>query len=98
MDPDGHSAGCYSRRRIRGRRRNWSLHACGRAIDWVPSSFSVGQWLNHVIVNSGSLDVQLVIWNRQQTFLTPEPHTSPYGGTNPHTDHLHIESRNAEPA
>lgn len=98
MDPGGHSLGCHNCRRVSGGDGEWSLHACGRAIDWVPSSFAAGQALNHAIVDSGSLDVQLVIWNRQQWGGRRGPVFSAYPGKDPHTTHLHIESRNATPA
>ena len=64
----------------------------------MPSSFQRGQEINHWLVHSGSADLQLVIWNRQQWGGTAGPVTRPYRGSDPHTSHLHIESRNWTPA
>lgn len=98
VDPGGRSLGCFARRDVRGSTGRWSVHACGRAIDWMPSSFDAGQRLNHWLVTSGSRDLQLVIWNRQQWGGSRGPVTSRYTGPDPHTTHLHIESRNWTPA
>jgi hypothetical protein len=93
VDPAGRSLGIFNPRRVRGG-RSWSLHACGRALDWAPSSFDAGQRLNHLLVQAaGDHAIQLVIWNRQQWGGRAGPVFAPYRGTDPHTTHLHIEVR-----
>lgn len=74
--------------------KTWSLHACGRALDWKPSSFDGGQRLNHLLVQAADQhDIQLIIWNRQQFGGRRGRVFAPYGGSDPHTGHLHIEVR-----
>lgn len=92
-DPGGRSLGCYARRRVRGAQNTWSVHACGRAIDWRPSSKRVGDALAGHLTDGQHGDVQLVIWNRQQWGGSTGPGWRPYDGADPHTSHLHIESR-----
>lgn len=94
LDPGGHSAGIFNNRRIRGSRA-LSVHACGRALDWVPSTFEHGQRVNHLLCweYATRYDIQLVIWNRQQWGGRRGPVTAPYDGVDPHTGHLHIEVR-----
>lgn len=91
-DPGGRSLGCYSRRRVRGG-SNWSLHACGRAVDWKPSSAAAGDALAGHLADGQHGDIQLVIWNRQQWGGARGVGWRPYSGADPHTGHLHIESR-----
>lgn len=94
LDPGGSSGGIFNNRRIRGS-RTLSLHACGRAVDWYPSSHEAGQRLNHLLITQHALelDIQLIIWNRQQWGGRRGPRAAPYNGVDPHTSHLHIEVR-----
>lgn len=92
-DPAGRSLGIYNRRRIRGG-AGWSVHACGRAVDWGQSSVAAGDsLLGWLIGPEGPADIQLVIWNHwshrkrlgRWTFKR-------YRGSDPHVSHLHIET------
>ena len=97
LDPGGRSAGCYNRRRVRDSQDAWSLHACGRAVDWHPESRVRGRELADWIAWFGAPDVQLIIYDGRQWGGTRGPVWHPYHGSDPHVDHIHIESRSATP-
>lgn len=78
-----------------------SVHGTGRAVDWFQPSHQAGdeaaRWL---VENHEKFGIQLVIWDRKDwscSALDNVPGVgagdgwTPYGGPNPHTDHLHIE-------
>lgn len=94
LAPGSRSLGIFNPRRVRGAGA-LSVHACGRAVDIAPPSHEAGDRLNHLLCwhYADELDLQLVIWNRQQWGGRRGPVTAPYYGINPHTDHLHIEVR-----
>jgi len=91
-DGSGRSLGIYSRRRIAGS-TSWSVHACGRAIDWAPTSREVGDalfaWL---IWAREELDIQLILWRQLQFGGRSGPIIVPTHRQD-HNDHLHIEVR-----
>lgn len=91
-DPGGRSLGGFVRRNVRGGTTR-SVHACGRAVDWRPSSDARGHAIAGHLADGQHGDVQLIIWQRQQWGGRSGPGWRPYTGENPHTDHLHIESR-----
>jgi len=93
LDPGGRNAGCYNRRRIRGSRTRWSVHACGRAVDWRPSSAVRGHELASWIAWFSGRDVQLIIYAGRQWGGKDGPAWRPYAGADDHSGHLHIESR-----
>lgn len=98
-DPAGRSLGCFARRTVRGGSSSWSLHACGRAVDWRPSNREAGWRLWFRMVDSGSADLQLILWDGYQWGGRKGPVVQPIpSGADQHRDHLHIESRNAETA
>lgn len=95
----------YNCRPVRGGQR-LSLHGEGRAVDWYRSASDAAQaaeaqriidWLlgtdgqgnAHAVARR--MGVQEIIWNRR--IWSAGRHAEgwrDYGGTNPHTDHLHI--------
>lgn len=97
-DPEGRSLGCFARRPIRGSTAGWSVHACGRAVDWRPSTREAGWRLWFRLIDAGAADLQLVLWDGFQWGGRVGPIVRRIVGADPHADHLHIESRNATPA
>lgn len=95
-DPRGRSLGCFARRPVAGGGGYWSVHACGRAIDWAPSTREAGWRLWFRLIDSRSPDLQLVLWDGFQWGGRAGPFVVAFGG-DPHRDHLHIESRNDWP-
>lgn len=83
--------GCYNCRQIRGG-GPLSLHAEGRAID-----MGIPRTLKHIgdeifalaIFNAEALGIQEVIWYRQ-VWSAEKEYVHYYGGSVPHTDHVHI--------
>lgn len=64
-----------------------SVHGVGRALDvMVHGNDDVANWL---LANSAPLGVQLIIWKRRVWRVGGG--VRPYGGPNPHTDHVHVE-------
>lgn len=86
--------GIYNCRPIRGTTNTTSLHGEGRACDL---GFPVGDpdadvLCQLLIDHSAELGVQCVIYERKiWSGARPDEGRRPYGGTNPHTDHLHVE-------
>lgn len=92
-DPGGKSLGTYAHRPVRGG-SSPSVHQAGRAGDWQPSTRAAGDHLWDLL--TGFPDgggVQLVIWQRRQWGGKSGPVIKPYTGSDPHTGHLHIETR-----
>jgi hypothetical protein len=89
------SVGGYSCRSIVGS-SSTSIHGLGRAIDIMvdattPEGLKTGNEIrNHLINNAERYGIQRVIWNRH-TWVANRDGWNPYGGPNPHTDHLHVE-------
>jgi len=82
------NGGIYNRRPVRGG-ISWSLHAVGRAADFMVPNTTVGWYLAlRAIRNAPWLGVAEVIHDRKR--WTAEKGTKPYHGKNPHTDHVHI--------
>lgn len=80
--------GIYNRRRQRGG-SSWSLHAVGRAVDFMVPTTQVGDFLAAVIVKAATqCGVCEIIWNRRR--WTAERGWQAYHGSNPHTDHVHV--------
>lgn len=81
------SGGIYSRRAVRGG-TSWSLHAVGRAADFM-CSVDVGKDLSaRLIAAKDLLGITEVIHNRMR--WTEDKGCVPYKGSNPHTDHVHV--------
>lgn len=67
-----------------------SIHGVGRALDVMTATGDpIANWL---LTHSAELGVQLVIWNRS-LWRAGTAAVRPYGGPNPHTDHVHVEVR-----
>lgn len=72
-----------------------NLHAIGRALDVMTPSHATGDAIaNWLVTNAAQLGVQLVIWNRivWQGSMPRDRRLDAYTGTNPHTDHVHVET------
>lgn len=93
LDPAGASLGTYAHRAVRGGSTP-SVHQAGRALDWHPSSVPLGWHLWDILTHypEGG-DIQLVIWQRRQWGGRGGPTIKAYTGADPHTSHLHIETR-----
>lgn len=90
----GTNLGIYNCRTVRGGSTT-SLHGEGRAVDFGvrPLSAEWGWVLARLLVaHSKALGVQCVIWDRR---IWSGSHADAgfrvYGGSHPHTDHLHVE-------
>jgi len=86
--------GIYNCRPIRGTNNTTSLHGEGRACDFgFPVGDPDGDVLQQLLLDhSEELGIQCIIYERE---IWSGAHWDegwrPYGGTNPHTDHLHVE-------
>ena len=89
----GHNLGIYNCRTVAGSSTT-SLHGEGRAADLgVPIGASWAQTLaDKLVAYSAELGIQCVIHNRR-IWSGSYPHAGwrTYTGSNPHTDHLHVE-------
>src|SRR5690606_9628393 len=92
--PRMRNGGIYNCRRIAGSSA-LSLHACGTACDVMTGTGSptteskiLAEQLRLVSENLG---VHRIIHNRQDWFSNGPLDWTPYGGSNPHRDHVHIE-------
>ena len=95
-DPGGKSLGTYAHRPVRGGATP-SVHQTGRAIDWQPSSHTAGYHLWDVLrAYPEGADIDLIIWEHKQWGGRSGPVTQAYHGVDPHTGHLHIETRSWE--
>jgi len=89
----GWSGGIYNCRNVVGG-NSYSLHAEGRAVDWMMNAYdgaqkAAGDNLKQVLIGkSAAWGIQEVIWNRR--IWTNGGGDRAYSGTNPHVDHLHI--------
>lgn len=89
------SLGIYNCRPVRGG-GSLSTHGEGRGWDckcsaFVPAQKKAGDELADLLVKHyRKLGIQRIIWNRRQWDVKTKKWRS-YGGTSPHTDHLHIE-------
>lgn len=71
-----------------------SIHGVGRALDVMTTTGDpIADWL---LLHAAELGVQLVIWNRT-IWQAGSATVRPYGGPNPHTDHVHVEVRAGAP-
>ncbi len=89
----GKNLGIYNCRPVAGS-ASLSLHGEGRACDLgVPVGAAWAQTLaDGLVASSAELGVQLVIHNRKVwSGRHPFDGWRAYGGSNPHTDHLHVE-------
>jgi len=91
LDPGGHSLGCFNPRRVAGSAHTWSVHACGRALDWRPSSRARGREVARWIAWFGHADIQLIIFDGEQWGGRFGRGWRPYTGADKHVDHIHIE-------
>lgn len=93
-DRGGTNLGIYNCRSVRGGSTT-SLHGEGRATDFGinPHGAQYGWDLARLLVAcSGALGIQCVIWDRQiWSGSYADQGFRPYGGVNPHVDHLHVE-------
>jgi len=101
----GGAGNIYSCRYIAGT-TTYSDHADGRAWDWMVSANDaddlakanlVTDWLFNADENgkphamARRLGIRYIIWNRRIVeFSSESANWGPYGGTNPHTDHVHF--------
>lgn len=67
-----------------------SVHAVGRAIDVMITGSLGDEVANWLLANADSLGIQLIIW-RHRLWRSGKSDLKPYGGPNPHTDHIHVE-------
>lgn len=82
------NGGIYVRRRQRGGSA-WSLHAVGRAVDFMVPNKPIGDLLAGVLTaRAEGLGVGEVIWYRRR--WTTERGWQPYRGVNGHLDHVHV--------
>jgi hypothetical protein len=91
------SVGGYACRPNTANASQTSVHGTGRALDiFIPTiqgradsdaGDPVGNWL---IENAQRIGIQFIVWNRTK-WRANGTNTSPYGGPNPHVDHLHVE-------
>lgn len=89
-DQRGRIGGTAVRRKIAGSDQ-WSVHACGRAVDWFPSSGGAGNWLFYRLVQERPHGVQRIIWQHVIATLRGGVLVfSPYTPRD-HEDHLHVE-------
>jgi hypothetical protein len=75
-----------------------SQHGTGRAVDLAIPTIdggadnergdAVATWL---VEHSGDIGVQLIIWDRGVWLGSDPGSVKPYGGPDPHVDHLHVE-------
>jgi hypothetical protein len=94
------SVGGYVCRRNTAATSQMSVHGTGRALDvFIPKvggdadngrGDAVANWL---VTNAERIGVQLVIWDRAVWHADGRNET-PYGGPNPHIDHIHVEITN----
>ena len=87
----------FNCRTVRGS-NNYSIHAEGRAIDFmVPlkngqaDNERVDELANWLVANSARIGIQSVIWDRTYWRAATAPEGRCYGGTHPHHDHIHVE-------
>jgi len=91
-DPAGRSLGIFNPRPVSGS-HSWSLHACGRALDWRPSSRAAGDQLAAWLTGpTAPDDCQLVIWWGREFGGRTGKFWRPYHGADNHHGHLHIET------
>lgn len=91
-DPGGHSDGIYNPRPVRGG-TSWSLHACGRALDYAPSSRAAGDQLAAWLTGpTAPDDMQGLIWYGREFGFHAGKFWRPYHGEDNHHGHLHIET------
>lgn len=89
------SLGIYNCRPVRGG-GSLSTHGEGRGWDCRCNAFDaaqrkVGDELARLLVkHARELGIQRIIWNRRQWDILSNAWRA-YGGTSPHTDHLHVE-------
>jgi putative peptidoglycan binding protein len=89
----GSNLGIYNCRSVAGTSTT-SLHGEGRAADLgVPVGAAWAQTLaDKLVALSGELGIQCVIYNRRiWSGSYPNSGWRAYGGSNPHTNHLHVE-------
>jgi hypothetical protein len=89
----GRNLGIYNCRSVAGPSTT-SLHGEGRAADLgVPVGVGWAQALaDKLVALSAELGIQCVIYNRRiWSGSYPNAGWRPYNGSNPHTDHLHVE-------
>lgn len=91
QDQGGKNLGIYNCRSIRGGSTP-SMHSEGRAVDFGinPHGAKYGtQLAEQLRLNSEELGIQCIIWNRR-IWSGKKATWLPYGGSNPHVDHLHV--------
>lgn len=73
---------------------NRDVHEEGRAIDLMIPNLAYGEQIaNFISLHADVLGIQGVIFRRGKWFSNAPRATvfGPYGGTSPHTDHVHLE-------
>lgn len=94
-----HDVGGYSCRQNTANPAKTSMHGSGRALDLMiapvggrANSAAGDPVANLLLANADWIGVQCLIWNR--TIWAPDhrpARVGPYGGPNPHGDHIHAE-------
>lgn len=79
-------------------RNTVSIHGLGRALDVMMPAGQIGgpdglALANWAVINAEAFGIQNVIWDHMywQANLPRAQRFTPYGGPNPHTDHVHLE-------
>lgn len=92
------SIGGYNCRANSANPSETSVHGVGRALDVMISpvngraNSTIGDPIaNWLVRNAAEIGVQYIIWNRVRWSGSRMPRVAPYGGPNPHTDHIHVE-------
>jgi len=92
--PQTRNLGIYNARNIAGTNTP-SLHAEGRALDIGllvsnPTEKYIGDELFELFIeHAQQMGLQEIIWDHQ-VWSTQRTYVHPYGGSNPHTDHVHV--------
>lgn len=96
--PGVDAIGGYSCRANTANPSETSVHGVGRALDIMIRPISgranstVGDPIaNWLVQNAAEIGVQYIIWNRVRWSGSRTPRVAPYGGPNPHINHIHVE-------
>lgn len=90
--PKIHKIGGYACRPNSANPKQMSMHGTGRAADIYCDRETGDAVANWLVANAAGIGVQLVIWRRScWNGSKAAPKLRPYGGPNPHEDHVHCE-------
>ena len=87
----------YACRRNTAASGTMSVHGTGRALDiFIPQAGAQAdntkgdKVANYLVEHAQEMSIQFIIWDRSK-WRANGTNDSPYGGPNPHIDHLHVE-------